>query len=303
MPSKDALTVIKEQNTDIKNALKKPLNPIGSWYHRRSRKERRRNLPIYGKIFETNKILDSIIELKDNFNIAYRRLISLLESLKNKPEQPAWDLKVLHVYLEEGITEIACENIHNRADTFCPPHRGVWKAGKATVLRLVFDASQKSRSSPFLIDCIFKGHSFINKIHELLISARWGQNSTNTIRLATEHRDLARFLWVKDPNKPLTKDNLAIYRFTLIPFGINASPSVLNTTISKRMIDIGTPLATEILKNLCVDNVMLEAECPGEHHESKKYFQKIRKNLRDLISNNSSVINRIPETDRANTGP
>uniref|UniRef100_A0A1I7WGW0 Reverse transcriptase domain-containing protein n=1 Tax=Heterorhabditis bacteriophora TaxID=37862 RepID=A0A1I7WGW0_HETBA len=140
-------------------------------------------------------------------------------------------------------------------------HRGVLKPAKATPLRIVFDASQKSRWFPSFNDCISEGLTFMNKIHEILIAAKWGkimitadiQASFVQIRIPEEHKDLTRFLWVKDTEKPLDRSNIQIFRFTRVPFGINASPSILNMTISKRMMDIGTPLAMEILNKPYVD--------------------------------------------------
>uniref|UniRef100_A0A1I7WW25 Transcriptional regulator n=1 Tax=Heterorhabditis bacteriophora TaxID=37862 RepID=A0A1I7WW25_HETBA len=75
-------------------------------------------------------------------------------------------------------------------------------------------------------------------------------------------------------------------------------------TISKRIMDIGTPLAMDILNKLYEDNVIVEADEPDtafrKYAESKQYFQEIRMNLRDFISNDKSFNERIPERDRAN---
>uniref|UniRef100_A0A1I7WWM3 DUF1758 domain-containing protein n=1 Tax=Heterorhabditis bacteriophora TaxID=37862 RepID=A0A1I7WWM3_HETBA len=165
---------------------------------------------------------ESIVNLKDNFNIAYRRLTNLIESLRSKPDQVDWYHKILKAYADEGIIELANESIPQRAGTFYLLHRGVWKPEKATPLRIVFDASQKSRSSPSLNDCIYKALSFINKIQKILIAARWGkimitadiQAAFVQIRIPEEHKDLTRFLWVKDTEKPLDRSNIQIFRFT-----------------------------------------------------------------------------------------
>lgn len=42
---------------------------------------------------------------------------------------------------------------------------------------------------------------------------------------------MTRFLWVKDYNRPATNYNLLYLRFTRVPFGINASPFLLNIVL------------------------------------------------------------------------
>uniref|UniRef100_A0A1I7XS84 A_deaminase domain-containing protein n=1 Tax=Heterorhabditis bacteriophora TaxID=37862 RepID=A0A1I7XS84_HETBA len=130
------------------------------------------------------------------------------------------------VYADEGIIELADESIPQRAGIFYLPHKGVWKPAKAIPLRIVFDASQKSRSSPSLNDCIYEVLSFINSIYEIICS----KAAFVQIRPAEEYKDLARFLWVRDTILSISRI------FTRVPFGINASPSILNMNISKRMM-------------------------------------------------------------------
>uniref|UniRef100_A0A1I7XCQ6 Reverse transcriptase domain-containing protein n=1 Tax=Heterorhabditis bacteriophora TaxID=37862 RepID=A0A1I7XCQ6_HETBA len=122
------------------------------------------------------------------------------------------------------------------------------------------------------------------------------------IRLPHEHRDLTRLLWVKYIGNPLDKWNLK-FRFPRVPFEINASPSISNMTIYRRMMDIGTPLATEIMSKLYVDNIILKANdadmAINKYKESKEYFRSLEMNLRDFISNNQEVNGKIASEDKA----
>ena len=51
------------------------------------------------------------------------------------------------------------------------------------------------------------------------------------VGLQPADRDVTRFLWLKDPTKPLSKDNLQIYRFARFPFRVISSPFKLGATI------------------------------------------------------------------------
>ena len=51
------------------------------------------------------------------------------------------------------------------------------------------------------------------------------------VGLQPADRDVTRFLWLKDPTKPLSKDNLQIYRFARFPFGVISSPFKFGATI------------------------------------------------------------------------
>ncbi|PIC14121.1 hypothetical protein B9Z55_027141 [Caenorhabditis nigoni] len=75
----------------------------------------------------------------------------------------------------------------------------------------------------------------INKIFGILIRMRYARyvivadiaKAFHQVRLQEEFRNTTMFLWLKDPSKPVTAQNIQIYRFTRIPFGVASSPFLL----------------------------------------------------------------------------
>ena len=55
-------------------------------------------------------------------------------------------------------------------------------------------------------------------------------------------RDVTRFLWLKGPSKPLTKDNLQICRLTRVPFGV----ILLGATIPHHLDQAGAPTSRRL---------------------------------------------------------
>ncbi|VDP36003.1 unnamed protein product [Heligmosomoides polygyrus] len=72
---------------------------------------------------------DEVTGLKDNFNVALRRLQSPLCNLQGDKEKYSMYNETFHSYLREGIIEEAKDN-SNRAAKFYLPHRHVWTPSK-----------------------------------------------------------------------------------------------------------------------------------------------------------------------------
>ncbi|VDO38976.1 unnamed protein product, partial [Heligmosomoides polygyrus] len=75
-----------------------------------------------GKITAGFPFTDEVSNLKDNFNIAFRRLQNLLRSLQGDKEKYSMYNETFLSYLREGIIEEAKDN-SNRVATFYLPHR------------------------------------------------------------------------------------------------------------------------------------------------------------------------------------
>ncbi|KAK6755881.1 hypothetical protein RB195_014336 [Necator americanus] len=270
-----------------------------------------------GRIVAPLPLKDNVVELDSNFKVAVSRLRSLFKFHVSHPEQRTWYIKILDEYKSNDVIEEVPSPEQSSLDniTYYIPHTGVWRSEKPTPLRIVFDASSKSSGKPPLNDVVHTGESFVNKIQDILMTCRWCsilvagdiQAAFTQIRIIPEHRDLLRFVWLTDPDKPPTHDNIAHYRFIPLPFGIRSSPSVLNMSLTAFLTNSDLPLAKEILDNIYVDNVFLNAstiqEALAKIESSRALFANIGMNLREFSSNSTEVNAGIPQQARCMAKP
>ncbi|KIH45327.1 hypothetical protein ANCDUO_24633, partial [Ancylostoma duodenale] len=195
---------------------------------------------------------ENVDKLKDNFNIAFRRLQALLRTSRDDKEKLRIYDDTFQTYIKEGIIE-ECAFNPTGVTAFYLPHRHVWTPGNSTELRVVFDASSHGRNEFSLNDVIYEGHALTPLIHEVLLQFRTHKNTMVAdiqkaflqIRLPDHHRDATRFLWIKNLDSPAEGDNVKYYRFCRVPFGINASPAILNQSILKHIEQENSPIGKE----------------------------------------------------------
>lgn len=254
--------------------------------------------------------LETVSDLRDNFNVAYRRLGSLVSKLVGEPENLKLYFETIQQYLDAGIAEEVSPLVDDDSVTsFYLPHRYVSTPGKSTSFRIVFDGSAKARGELSINDVIFPGFSMLPKINEIMLEFRTHplvmisdiQRAFLTIKLPKTHRDAVRFIFIRDANKPLSRDNIRFLRFTSVPFGINSSPAILNHCLLKQLESQPSETNSDIMKCLYVDNIMFSGMKPSDlirkYHESKSFFKNISMNLRDYVSNSDEVNKSIPQVD------
>lgn len=129
------------------------------------------------------------------------------------------------------------------------------------------------------------------------------EKAFHQIRLQENQRDATRFLWLKDPSMPPSRDNIRILRFTRIPFGISPSPFLLSMPIKyafERHKD--NSLRNEIIANTYVDSLLIGAHSAEEGMSKRKQckdtFSGMGMNLREFMSNNEAVMQDISKQDR-----
>lgn len=180
--------------------------------------------------------------LPDNFDLCKRRLGGLLKRLSQTPENlRQYDL-IIQEQLEQGVVEVVREPENYKTGRLhYLPHHGVFRNDKQTTkLRVVYDASAKS-DGPSLNDCLHTGPNFGQNILEILLRFRLHhialvgdvEKAFLMVSVAKCDRDVLRFLWIADVNKP--HHEVVIMRFTRVVFGVSASPFLLNATIDHHM--------------------------------------------------------------------
>ena len=116
-------------------------------------------------------------------------------------------------------------------------------------------------------------------------------------------RDVTRFLWLKNVCEPVCEDNLEVYRFCRVPFGVISSPFLLAAMLDHHLEKVGTEVASDIRLNTHVDIVIGGAttteEANSYYKEGKELFRQATMNLREWSSNSMEFPQSIPEDARA----
>ena len=251
-------------------------------------------------------------QLPDNYQLAVGRLNSLLKRIQGNPELiQRYDRIIKDQLKKEIIEEVNDVTEEGCKKRYVPHHAVITPDRKTTKVRIVYDSSAKAKKGcKSLNECLYRGPVILEDLCGLLLRFRFYKVALTTdiekaflqVGLQPADRDVTRFLWLKDPTKPLSKDNLQIYRFTRVPFGVISSPFLLGATILHHLEQVGTPAADKIMKHMYVDNLLTGVNSSKEarefYSESKEVFQESSMNLREWGSNSKEFLKSIPEQDR-----
>ena len=119
-----------------------------------------------------------------------------------------------------------------------------------------------------------------------------------SVGLQAADRDITRFLWLKDPTVTNIENNIQVYRFCCVPFGVISSPFLLSGDYFQRS---GNQFAKVLKWDMYVDNLITGV---GTVEEAKVLggqglFGPATMNLRKWASNSQQFMLFIPQADRA----
>ena len=114
--------------------------------------------------------------IPDNYLLTRNRLTSSLKRLKSKPEILQQYDTVIREQLNSGVVEMIDKSHEEQClpgIVHYIPHKEVVKEDRATTkLRVVYDASARSRSEPTLNDCLLSGPALTPLIFDVLLRFR-----------------------------------------------------------------------------------------------------------------------------------
>ena len=182
------------------------------------------------------------------------------------------------------------------------PHRGIRKTdSKTTTLRIVMDASCKSKASAFsLNDCLFTGPNLIVSMATLLLKFRkekYGccadiEKAFLNLLIREADRDAMRFFFPTDPFDPSCR--MKIYRYKVVMFGASCSPFLLAAVISSHLENqVKDKILQNSLKNIFVDNLVISMKTEDElidlYIKAREVFFDMGLNLRQWASNSKKL--------------
>ena len=211
-------------------------------------------------------------ELPSNLGLAFGQLKSLIKQhFEPSPEIFKIYAEILSTQIKEGIIE-EIEYDHKTSGVHYLPHHPVIKPNKNTPIRIVYNGSAKTKGGKRLNQCIYKGKNLLTDLCGIVLRFRLNdiviyadiEHAYHQLLIAPSDRDYVRFLFVKDPLKPLTTDNIRLFRFLRVAFGIVASPFLLLAAIHYHLQKQTSPFKNQLIHNIYVDNLLPQYLIPKQ---------------------------------------
>jgi hypothetical protein len=212
------------------------------------------------------------IPLGESRTQARRRFLSLERSLHAKGTFPAFQAVMNEYFDLKHAEQIPQSEINNTTSPvyYLPMHAVTKSDSTTTKLRIVFDASAKSSSGSSLNDQLMVGPTLHSTLIDVLLRFRLHRIALTAdiskmyraVHLASDDKDLHRFLWRNDP-----KDELVDHRMTRLTFGVSASSFAANQSIRQLAMDHADqyPQAARVaLEDFYVDDCVTGADTPSE---------------------------------------
>ena len=224
--------------------------------------------------------------LPDNRALALGRLKSLVSRKRNKPELIQKYDDIITDQRENGIIEKVGSESNSLIKHYIPHHAAVNPTKATTKVRVVYDASAKCRAeSRSLNECLHRGPILLQNLKGILLRFCLNKDAMVAdiekaflqIRLRDDAKAVARFFWLKDRDKLELENNIQMYWFCRVPFGIISSPFLPEVTIDHYLKNCNNDVRETIRKNIYGDNVITGTQSCQEsvhlYNVSKQVFK------------------------------
>ncbi|GFT62106.1 integrase catalytic domain-containing protein, partial [Nephila pilipes] len=228
----------------------------------------------------------NIVNVKNRFHSVQKRLSSS-NVLKTQY------YKCMLNNIEQKQIEVCSTEESNEKQMHYLPHHAVKKVTQTeTKWRIVFDASSHDPEMPSLNDTLEAGPNLLPEIvgcllrfqkHEFAVTCD-GKQAFLQLILHEKDRDFTRFLWYKlefdSSGTPYFTDEIAVYRFSRLPFGLTCSSFLLCAStreLAMRHISEFPIAASMIDKHLYMDDFFASTET--ETHITMLYHE-----IKDLMT-------------------
>ena len=261
------------------------------------------------------------LPIPDNYNLCYNRLKTMHYKPRKTPEVLKEYDDIIQEQLASGIIEKVpnpeVETRDNDNTHYLPHHAVIRQNRETTKLRILYDGSARSPGQEHsLNDCLPTGPNCIPQLVDVLIRFRWNRIAISAdiekaylmISIQDSHRDMLRFLWLKDPF--VMNSQVLHLRFCRLVFGLRPSPAILGATLTHHLDSYKEhyPELVELIKNsLYVDDLLAGASDVQEgfkmYEQSKELMAKGGFNLRKWNSNSATLLQLINNVEEAMVQP
>ena len=229
--------------------------------------------------------------LQTNYDISLSRLKRQLRKLRQTPTILESYDQVIKEQLQSGIIEQVAE-LENPSGSskihYLPHHAVVRDSVETTKVRVVYDASCKSRKSAVsLNDCLHVGPSLTPMLFDILLRFRTNkvalvgdiEKAFLNIEVCDNDRDCLRFLWVDDVNAP--EPQILVFRFKRVVFGVNSSPFLLNAVLRHHIqmySETDPEFVKKVTESFYVDDLVSGA---GSVEQAYSLYERVRSRMKE----------------------
>ena len=252
--------------------------------------------------------------LPDNFQMAKRRLEQLKGRMKLDIPFASDYQQFVNKMILEGDAELVPEkdtDTLNGQDKWIIPHHGVYHKRK-NKLRVVFDCAARFKGT-CLNDHLLQGPDLTNTLLGCLLRFRQQEIALAgdiermfyRFKVSPKDRDYLQFLWWDNDDIEHTEPKL--YRMTVHLFGATSSPGCANFALKKLASDYKKEYSDDVCQfirdNFYVDDGLVSCSTVEQAISlisgARNLCERANIRLHKLVSNSKSVMDAIPESERA----